>query len=306
MHQQNDTVKMNRAQTKFIFPQRKRRIRVSPFFVATCFLVPFLLPLFSSAQKIKRNEYDAAKKYWRVETVPVNVKSAPGIKMNVALSAAGTAYSLWLSGSGTGANTVIAGDALIFLLDDDSTVTVKSPSVQNFERGSNAYNHEYQITQDDLEILSRHDVRALRKYSTEGYNDVYVEKENATQLKEVSTAFLNELKKANVFLSKHPPGFPGGKSVLLGFLNRNVKPSLPLTGNERKYAVVQFTVAADGHVDDLQIKHSAGSAFDEELLRILKRMPKWKPATVNNKPVNATVTQPLTFLRTNNVVNIRF
>jgi len=306
MRQQNDTLQMNQIRPLFLFYQRNRSTDVRASSIAKYFLFLLFFPLLSEAQKIKRSEYNAAEKRWHIETAPVNLKSAPGSKVNVALSAAGSAYSLWLSGSGAGANTVIAGDALIFLLDDDSTVTVKSTAVQNFERKDNSYNHEYQLTQDDLEILSRHNLQALRKYSAEGYNDVYLEKETAGGLKELSTAFLNELKKANLLSLKRTPGFPGGKAVLLGFFNRNLKSSLPLTGAERKFAVVQFVVNADGQVDDLQIKHSAGNVFDNELLRILKRMPRWKPATINGKQVDATVTQPLTFLRNGNAVNIRF
>ena len=297
---------MKQITTIFLTRKRNKTATAGAFFFANCFLFSFFLPLFSEAQKLKRSEYDAAKKIWRIETQPVNLKSATGSKTDAALSAAGTVYSLWLSGSGTGANTVIAGDALILLLDDDSTVTVKSPAVQNVERSSNSYNHEYRVSQEDLEVLSRHDLRALRKYSAEGYSDVYLEKEATGRLKELSTAFLSELKKANLLSAKRPPGFPGGKTVWLGFLNHNVKASLPLTGAERKYAVVQFVVNADGQVDDLQIKHSAGNVFDNELLRILKRMPRWKPATTNGKQVEATVTQPLTFLRNGNAVAIRF
>jgi len=54
-------------------------------------------------------------------------------------------------------------------------------------------------------------------------------------------------------------------------------------------------VTADGSIDDMEIVQSGGLYFDNELLRVLKRMPKWKPAIENGKAVSATVTQPVTF-----------
>ncbi len=65
-----------------------------------------------------------------------------------------------------------------------------------------------------------------------------------------------------------------------------------------KIAVVQFLVKADGSINDLQIKESAGLAFDNEAIRVLKRMPKWKPASEKGKAVDAIVTQPVIFYRT--------
>ena len=271
--------------------------------------VLLLFPLSLFAQKIKRSEYDAAKKTWRIESNPVNLKTAAGIKMDAALQWRDAACSIWLSGSGIGASTVIAGDRVIFLLDDDNTVTVKSPSVQNVSRGASAYNQEYLLALEDLERLSQHNLKGLRKYSSDGYEDVYLGKEAAPRLKELSAAFLTELKKASIVSPRTAtgkPGFPGGKQTLLNFLNHNLKAALPLTGTERRYAVVQFRVAADGTVNDFQVLHSAGDVFDNELLRILKRMPNWKPASQNGKASDAIVTQPFTFLRTDGKLKIMF
>jgi TonB family protein len=301
---------MNQTPASFSFFRQHRSISVCRPGFMKYFLLFFFLPIVSTAQKIKRSEYDAAKKVWRIESFPVNLKTGAGIRMDAALRSAGAAFSLWLAGTGLGANTVIAGDEVILLLDNDSTVTLKSPSVQNFEHNANgnSYNQEYVLTAGDLEELSAHNLHALRKYSAEGYDDVYLSKENGAAVKELCAAFLAELKKAAVIPQKLSavPGFPGGKQVLLRFLNRNLKP-LPLLANgERKFAVVQFFVSADGSLGDLQIKHSAGTALDNELLRIFGRMSKWKPALQNGKQVDAVVTQPLTFIRTEGRLQIQF
>ncbi len=274
------------------------------------FIFLFFTCLPAQSQKLKQNDYDGAKKQWHIETFPVNLKTASGVKMEAALSSTETApLVLHLSGTGIGANTVIAGDNLIFLLDDESTVTLTSPTVQNVARGSNAFNQDYVVKPIDLEVLSRHGLQGLRKYSTEGYDDVYVEAENTAKLKEASSLFLEELQKKNVLSAKPAfiqAGFPGGYPVMLKFLNRNLKTIPSLEANERRYCQLQFTVKADGSLSDMIVTYSAGNAFDKELLRMWGRMPKWKPAIQAGEKAEAIVNQPLTFVQTGTGVQILF
>ena len=93
---------------------------------------------------------------------------------------------------------------------------------------------------------------------------------------------------------------------MLRFLNRNLKPITGLEAGERRFVMAAFQVAADGSVSDLAIRHPAGDPFDKEALRILKRMPKWKPAVKDGKQVEATVMQPLTFVREETGIRIQF
>jgi TonB family protein len=246
-----------------------------------------------------------------MESFPVNLKSAPGIKMDVSLRSSGTSFFVELRGSGIGANTVDIDDQVIFLLENDSTVTVKSRTAQTYDysKSTNTYKHEYWISLKDLEYLSKHNLQALRKYSSNKFDDIYLGEENADKVKALSALFINELKKSNVLQTKAPlipPGFPGGNEVLLNFLNRNLKPPPELQSGEKKLAVVQFLVKADGSINDFQIKQSAGLPFDNEVLRVLKRMPKWKPAMDNGKKVDAIVTQPVTFSFTNTTGKVQF
>jgi TonB family protein len=93
------------------------------------------------------------------------------------------------------------------------------------------------------------------------------------------------------------PGFPGGYNVWIKFLNRNLKRPAEPELSEDKTVVVQFLVSAEGDVNDLKISQSAGPSFDAEVLRVMKRMPKWKPAIENGQPADAVVTQSITFVR---------
>jgi len=237
-----------------------------------------------------------------METLPVKLKSKDDIKMDVSLNAWDTSFFLQLMGSGIGTNTIDTDSKVIFLLDNDSAVTAKSSAIQSIDYGNlvPTYRHEYMVSFEGLEALSRHNLKTLRKYSIGGVDDIAIEKQNAAKIRELSNFFIGELKKAKLIPVRPrilAPGFPGGYEVLLNFLNRNLKPFTNLDNAERNEATVQFLVTADGDIKDLHIKNSAGSSLDNELLRILKRMPKWKPAVENGKRVDYSVTQLIKFYR---------
>jgi len=274
-------------------------------------IILLFFPLALGAQTLKVSDYDKTLKEWRIESFPVNLKSAPGIKMDVALRSSGNSFFVELQGSGIGSKPVDIDDQVIFLLDNDSTVTVKSRTAQpyDYSKSTNTYKHEYKISLQDLEYLSKHNLQALRKYSSKKFDDIYIGEENAEKVKALSTLFINELKKSNVVQTKAPlipPAFPGGNEVMLNFLNRNLKAPPELQSGEKKLAVVQFVVKADGSIYDLQIKQSGGASYDNEVLRVLRRMPKWKPALDNGKKVDAIVTQPISFSPSNTTGKVQF
>jgi TonB family protein len=59
--------------------------------------------------------------------------------------------------------------------------------------------------------------------------------------------------------------------------------------------VVIFSVDVNGMPQNIQIENSLGDTFDREVLKVMKNMPLWKPATYNGKHVNSKVSIPLTF-----------
>lgn len=271
-------------------------------------IIPFLLflPLFSIAQKIKLNEYDKFIQQRRIESFPLTLKDASDVKMDITLIAIGTTYYVQLSGSGVGTNVISESDKVIFLLENDDTITVRSKGYQNYDitATGNSYKHDYLLSLYDLERLSTHNLEALRKYHAKKYDDVYIPKENRDKVKKLSSLFMDELKKGGLLqpqLIARAPGFPGGQDVWMNFLRRNLKPPADLEKGEEKTVVVQFKVAVDGSVSDIKIVQSPGPYFDTEVLRVLARMPKWKSAIEHGRQVDAIVTQSITFYRTDTV-----
>jgi TonB family protein len=92
--------------------------------------------------------------------------------------------------------------------------------------------------------------------------------------------------------------FPGGNEAMLRYLKTNlVYPEDGLEPGETRLVVAKFLISTDGTASDVQIIQSAGNGFDEEVVRVLKKMPKWEPQLKNGAPVAARVTQHVSFSR---------
>jgi protein TonB len=92
------------------------------------------------------------------------------------------------------------------------------------------------------------------------------------------------------------PEFPGGQEAWLNFLRKNLIAPEGLEPGEKKTVAIRFLVSADGTVAIFQVLQSAGKVFDNEVIRVLKKMPKWKPAIQNGQPAARAFTQPVTFV----------
>ncbi len=90
--------------------------------------------------------------------------------------------------------------------------------------------------------------------------------------------------------------FPGGQQAWMTFLSRNLRTPDELEAGLKKTVLVRFSVGADGVISQFEVVQSGGEAFDNEVIRVLKKMPKWKPAVQNGQNFTAMFTQPVTFM----------
>ncbi len=84
---------------------------------------------------------------------------------------------------------------------------------------------------------------------------------------------------------KPKPEFTGGEKALQSFVKSNLKISAP--GNKGTI-VTEFTIQKDGSVDTSGIKITKGikkcDPCNEDVKRMVKKMPKWQPATEKGQP----------------------
>lgn len=97
-------------------------------------------------------------------------------------------------------------------------------------------------------------------------------------------------------VQERSPEFPGGAEALKRFLSRNLLSPDNLEKGEMKTVRIRFRVDKDGGVNSFDIMTSAGEDFDDEVVRVCRRMPRWIPALQNgvNVPVNYIL--PVTFI----------
>ena len=59
--------------------------------------------------------------------------------------------------------------------------------------------------------------------------------------------------------------------------------------------IVQFVVERDGTITNAKAVRSVESSMDEEAVRIINTMPKWKPGMQRGKTVRVKFTVPVMF-----------
>lgn len=92
------------------------------------------------------------------------------------------------------------------------------------------------------------------------------------------------------------PEFPGGMAACLKYLAQNVKyPETAYKNGKQGKVIVQMVIEKDGSIDHVSIVRSIDPDLDAAAARVVKAMPKWKPATIKDKAVRCRYTIPVTF-----------
>jgi protein TonB len=96
------------------------------------------------------------------------------------------------------------------------------------------------------------------------------------------------------------PIFPGGEKKMTKFIKKNiVHPPAAYKEGRAGICYITFIVEKDGSLSDIRVLKGAsgGADLDEEALRVVKSMPKWKPGKQNGHAVRVAYNLPIRFLR---------
>lgn len=92
------------------------------------------------------------------------------------------------------------------------------------------------------------------------------------------------------------PEFPGGPDALRKYINQNVQyPRLAAENKEQGRVFVKYIVEPDGTISSVEVARSVSRSLDNEAIRVVKNMPKWKPGTKNGIPVRVAYAVPINF-----------
>ena len=90
------------------------------------------------------------------------------------------------------------------------------------------------------------------------------------------------------------PEFPGGEAEMHKFILKNIH-----CPQEAKEAVVsgkvfvKFIVEPDGSISTVEVLRGVGFGWDEEVVRVVNSMPKWKPGMQKGTPVRVSYMIPI-------------
>ena len=93
------------------------------------------------------------------------------------------------------------------------------------------------------------------------------------------------------------PEYPGGVGEMMKFVAKNTKyPKMASDSSWTGKVIVKFTVDTIGRIIETSITKSSGyTILDNEALRVVGVMPKWKPGSQNNKAVAVKLNIPINF-----------
>lgn len=109
-------------------------------------------------------------------------------------------------------------------------------------------------------------------------------------------AKIEKIEQAYPIFSHSDAQFPGGKEAFAEFLKRYLNTPADLEVGEKKVVVVRFMIDIDGVISRTEIIQSGGDKYDREVIRVLRKMPKWVPAIQNGTKVATYFTQPVSFV----------
>jgi TonB family protein len=99
------------------------------------------------------------------------------------------------------------------------------------------------------------------------------------------------------FIVEDMPEFPGGEQALRKYIAGAVKyPEIAQKNGIQGKVYVTFVVAKDGSVTNAKIARGVDPALDQEALRVVNSLPKWKPGKQRGKEVNVSYTVPINFV----------
>jgi periplasmic protein TonB len=92
------------------------------------------------------------------------------------------------------------------------------------------------------------------------------------------------------------PVFPGGNQTLLRFIAEAIKyPEEAAANGIQGRVTVSFVVSSDGSVKKVTVIQGIHPSLNEEAIRVVSSLPKWKPGRQNGKEVPVIFSVPVNF-----------
>ena len=107
-----------------------------------------------------------------------------------------------------------------------------------------------------------------------------------------------EVKEEQIFVFvEDQPGYPGGDAARIKYLQENIKyPEMAKESGIQGIVYVTFVVEKDGRITSVKVLRGIGGGCDEEAVRVIKKMPRWKPGKQRGRSVRVQFNMPVRFV----------
>ena len=167
---------------------------------------------------------------------------------------------------------------------------------------SEKYVSKIEIKPDDkvketLPVVSSLGDKMISDKKQDGKKDdgIPIEKEKPAETGNGNTTVITPIQ-PDFFAKESEPEFPGGPEALKKFFAKNLTTPSDLEEGEKKTVHIRFKVDKDGTVNNFEIVTSGGNEFDNEVVRVCRKMPRWIPAFQNGIHVPVSYLLPVTFI----------
>lgn len=155
-------------------------------------------------------------------------------------------------------------------------------------------------------VPSIFDFKKLKPIEQESKDLVLKAKEVKTKDEEIDKKAFDEVEKVKDVKNRDDnkvfddvdqmPEYPGGQACLLQYLSDKVRyPRVAEKNGIQGRVICTFIVERDGSITDVKVVKSIDPLLDEEAVRVLSKMPKWKPGMEKETPVRVKFTVPVQF-----------
>ena len=105
-----------------------------------------------------------------------------------------------------------------------------------------------------------------------------------------------EIQKPFDFVEQMPEYADGGQAAMLKFISKHLHyPHRAVAEGLEGVVIVSFVVSASGEVNQVTVLKDLGGGTGEEAVRVVSKMPRWKPGVQNHRQVPVRMTLPIRF-----------
>ncbi|MFN0082415.1 MAG: energy transducer TonB [Ferruginibacter sp.] len=91
------------------------------------------------------------------------------------------------------------------------------------------------------------------------------------------------------------PQFPGGMAALRKFLEKNLRNPQDIDEGQEVVVKIRFIVGYDGTLKGFETIQDGGKVFNNEVMRVLRKMPQWIPGKTKGENVSVYYIIPVNF-----------